>query len=218
MRHPEVSDVLCGLYPYSAPLIEPMRHALIPIIEETILSGGLSLHGALLEYRGSGVLLLGKSGTGKTTCCGRLPSHWLVHGDDLALVVRDTAGRFLAHPLPTWSAVGAGDVRWPCRMNRAVPLRALFLLEQSTEDGMAPLGKAIATVTIEKASMEALTPFHLWGNGQGGLSRRDMFDNAASLAGVTPAYRLRMSLEGRFWEKIEQAMGTGESWKTGMTG
>jgi SynChlorMet cassette protein ScmC len=207
MRHPEVADVFCGLYPYLAPMIEPMRHALIPILEETISSGGLPLHGALLECRGAGVLLLGKGGTGKTTCCGRLPSHWFVHGDDMALAVRDTAGRFLAHPLPTWSAVGAGQVRWPCRVNRAVPLRALIILEQSPEDGVVSLGKSAAAVAVEKACVEALEPFYLRGDRRGRLSRRNLFDNAMALAGDVPAFRLRVSLEGRFWGKIEDAIG-----------
>ena len=207
LRHPEVTDVFCGLYPYRAPIIEPMRHALIPILEETVLSGGLPLHGALVEYRGSGVLLLGKGGTGKTTCCGRLPSAWSVLGDDLALAVRDAAGRFLAHPLPTWSAVGAGHIRWPCRMNRAVPLRALFLLEQSPEDGMVLLGRAAAAVIIEKACMDALAPFHLPGR----LSRSDLFDNAMTLAGALPAFRLQVSLEGCFWEMIEEVVEKGSN-------
>lgn len=207
MRHPEVADVYCGLYPCRAPTIETMRHALIPILEETIASGGFPLHGALLECGGSGVLLLGKGGTGKTTCCGRLPSQWFVHGDDMALAVRDAAGRFLAHPLPTWSAVGAGHIRWPCRMNRAVPLRALFVLEQSPEDGMAPVGKAAAAVAVETACAEALAPFYLRGDRRGRLSRKDQFDNAMALAGDVPTFRLRASLEGRFWERMEDVIG-----------
>jgi len=37
--------------------------------------------------------------------------------------------------------------------------------------------------------------------------RRQVFDNACRLAKRIPAFKLRASRNGRFWEKIEQALG-----------
>ncbi len=37
-----------------------------------------------------------------------------------------------------------------------------------------------------------------------------IFDNAVSIARDIPAYILRVSLQGRFWEKIEEVLEKGE--------
>lgn len=42
-------------------------------------------------------------------------------------------------------------------------------------------------------------------------NRKQVFANAASLAAAVPAYRLNVSLTGRFWEKIEDVLGKGDS-------
>jgi SynChlorMet cassette protein ScmC len=209
MSHPALADVFCGLYSYRAPVIEQMRHALIPILEETITSGGVPIHGALVEREGVGALLLGRSGAGKSTSCGRLPPPWRVHGDDMALGMRNAAGQFMGHPLPTWSAVESGNIRWPCRAGRAVSVRGLFLLEKSSADSVEPLEKAMAALLIEKAAREALKPFLLLYRCDGAVLRRRIFENAVALAATVPAFRLRVSLDGCFWRKIEEALGAG---------
>jgi SynChlorMet cassette protein ScmC len=129
-----------------------------------------------------------------------------VLGDDLALVVRDATGNFVAHPLPTWSAVKSGEIRWSCRVNQAVSLRALFILEQAAQDRVEPLAGAKSTVMIAAAGGEALAPLNYLPIRQVSPVRKCIFDRAANLAAAIPAYRLHISLGGCFWEKIEEVV------------
>jgi hypothetical protein len=36
--------------------------------------------------------------------------------------------------------------------------------------------------------------------------KEKIFENACALAGTMPAFRLRVSLEGRFWEEMERVL------------
>lgn len=207
LRHPGVRDIYCGLYPNGKPAVARMRRPLVPVFEEAIRAGGLPLHGALVESQGVGVILVGRSGTGKTTCCRRLPSGWQVLGDDMAIVVPNAEGDFRAQPLPTWSAFESGGNGWPCRANHSVPLQALFFLQQEPEDGVEPLAGARTALVVERACEEALLLFDLFSPEQGSFLGRHIFENAVSLAASVPAFRLRVSLNGRFWEEIEEALG-----------
>ena len=210
-QHPETTDIFCALMTGNRTLIlRQFRHALLPVFDEVIKTGGLVIHGALLEQKGSGVLLLGKSGVGKTTCCRRLPSGWRVLGDDLALVARDREGRFLVHPLPTWSVVESGRPEWPCRFNEPVTLEALFVLGQSSADSIEKLRGAEAAVAINQASDEALMPLDIAHSRRGLPGRKTLFLNAVALSAVIPTFRLHVSLQGRFWEKIEEVIEKGE--------
>ncbi len=65
--------------------------------------GGLLVHGALVERNGTGVILAGPGGVGKTTASKRLPSTWRSLSDDTALIVKSPDGTYWAHPWPTWS-------------------------------------------------------------------------------------------------------------------
>lgn len=205
MRHPDVRDIYCGLFPDDKPAAAQMRRPLVPVFEEAIRSGGLPFHGALVERRGAGVILVGRSGAGKSTCCRRFPSGWQVLGDDLAVIVRD-AGAYRAHPLPTWSAFESGGNGWPCRANRSVPLRAFFFLQHEPEDEAEPLAGAKTALVIEKACKEALIPFDFFSLGEVSFPGGNIFANAVSLAAAVPAFRLRVSLDGRFWEKMDDVL------------
>lgn len=206
LQHPEVLDIYCGLYSDDKPAAAQMRRPLVPVFEETIRAGGLPLHGALVERRGVGLILVGRSGAGKSTCCRRFPSGWRVLGDDLAIVVRDAEGGYRAHPLPTWSAFETGGNGWPCRANDSVPLTAFFFLHHEAEDGAEPLAGVRTALVIEKACKEALLPFAFFSPGRVSFLGGKLFANAVSLAAAVPAFRLRVSLEGRFWEKIDDVL------------
>jgi SynChlorMet cassette protein ScmC len=208
IRHPGIRDVFCALHRDSSPIIEQMRRVLVPVIEETISMAGLPIHGALIERKGQGVFLLGRSGAGKTTCCRRLPACWHVLGDDLALAVRNADDGFSGHPLPTWSAVQAGAVRWPCRANRSVALKAIFQLGQSAEDSIERLSLAEAAAAIKEACAQALAPLRVIspGDGMGTSLQIRILKNAVALSAAVPAFRLQVSLGGRFWERIEDAL------------
>ncbi len=154
--HPGIKDVICilkddGNHDRS---IEQMRRAMRPIYDGVLRTGGLPMHAALAETRGNGVLFSGVSGAGKSTCSRRLPQHWSVLGDDMALVVRSRDGQLAAHPVPTWSALKLRHSQRPCRIGDHVPLKAIFSIEQSKIDELLPLGRGAGTIVLAEAAMQ----------------------------------------------------------------
>jgi SynChlorMet cassette protein ScmC len=210
--HPGIKDVICILKDDSHDRrIEQMRRAMRPIYDGVLRSGGLPMHAALAETRGRGVFLAGVSGAGKSTCSRRLPPQWRVLGDDMALVVHSGDGQFSAHPVPTWSDLKLRNCERPCRIGDHVPLRAIFSIEQSKTDELLPLGGGAGAIVVAEAAMQVyrslesrfFLPIH-------SPLKRMIFDNAVSIARDIPAYVLRVSLQGRFWEKIEGVLEEGE--------
>ncbi len=208
--HPAVPDVIFRLHQTTDPrqVKQQMRHVLFPVYEAAICRGGLPLHAALVEHNGRGFLLVGRSGVGKSTACRRLPPDWNVLGDDLALAVRTSNGGFRVHPLPTWSAVRIGSNEQEWNIKQSVCLAAIFFLVQAAEDIVTPAGKAMATVILNDAAM---TIFHALQAGPGLHEKSplfgNVFSNAAAMVQSVPSYVLRLSLTGRFWEKIEGVPG-----------
>lgn len=80
-----------------------MASLLNPIFRQIIDYGGTCYHGGLIEYQGQGILLSGPSGTGKSTCCRRIPSPWQALSDDECLISWHDQ-HYQVQPLPTWSA------------------------------------------------------------------------------------------------------------------
>jgi SynChlorMet cassette protein ScmC len=83
----------------------------------------------------------------------------------------------------------------------------IFFLEQSEADAVEPLGVGRAAVLITESAAQICEKF--WRN----LTEEDkkkhrtkLFDNACEMAKSIPAYRLKVSLEGRFWEKMEEVI------------
>ncbi len=213
-RHRAVPQIVCGLHETADVLHvrEQMRCALFPVYDLTVRRGGLPLHGALVERDGRGVLLVGKSGVGKSTACRRLPPQWNALGDDLALAVRRPGGGFAVHPLPTWSAVGPDAEKRAWDIKRGVHLSAVFFLTQAPEDEILPAGKAVATVVLADAAMKIFDSVRVREQTiEKTLIGGNVFANAAAMAKSVPTYILRLSLTGRFWEKIEDVLEKGDS-------
>ncbi|MBP8695261.1 MAG: SynChlorMet cassette protein ScmC [Syntrophobacterales bacterium] len=206
-------EILCLLPPARDEVtdLESMRHVLLPLYLEALRMGGFPAHAALVERNGRGVLLAGRGGIGKSTCCRRLPPPWRALADDLALVIRDDSGYYRAHALPTWSDLRAGsESTWDVR--RSVPLEAIFFLDQSEADEATPAGRGEAAVACRRAAMEvfwSVGPFVLREDPMNIATRA--FENAVDFSLALPAYRLRVSLTGRFWEKIEEVLEKGDS-------
>lgn len=207
--HPEVEETIGGLGDYHdrESTLYQMRFALYPLYEETVLSGGLPVHAALLEHEGRGILLAGRSGVGKSTACSRVPVPWKPLGDDLVLVVRDAEGRYHAHALPTWSALRSGQQDRTWDVGRPVPVAGIFFLVQSGTDETVYPGGGAASVMLDSASMMVFRSVNSVTDPiDGSPLRRNVYSNAASMVSSVPCYVLRLSLTGPFWETIEEAL------------
>ncbi len=208
-EHPAVREVICELDPgVDGPArIDQMRRAMLPVFSDALLAGGLPVHGALVEIDGAGVILAGRSGEGKSTACRRLPAPWRVMGDDLCLVVPCASGGFRAHPLPTWSALSEGGGLGFCRSGSSVDLRAVFFLEQFSEDECLDLKRSTAAISMAASAIEVFRSidFGFPRSEEEGV-KRGLYSSAASLALKIPCHLLRVSLKGCFWEAIEEVI------------
>ncbi|MFO7650117.1 MAG: SynChlorMet cassette protein ScmC [bacterium] len=182
------------------------------IARESLARGGMLFHGALAEYRGSGFIMGGPAEVGKSTASRRLPAPWRSLSDDMTLVVPDGRGRFWAHPWPTWSRFLYGGPGGAWAVERAVPLRALFFLDQSPLDRLEPLhGTRVTALAMESA--EELVREVLFVLKDMSVIHRlcsEALRTARGLAAAIPAWSLKFSLEGRFWEEIERVLPVGD--------
>jgi SynChlorMet cassette protein ScmC len=130
----------------------------------------------------------------------------------MAVAVPCGDGAFRAHPLPTWSAVKARTLERPCVLPHSVPVRAVFFLARGDADEVAPVSGARAALSIYDAAMQVFSSVDHSAYTPGGSTyRRIVFENAAAMAAAVPAFVLHVSLHGRFWEKIEEALEKGDS-------
>lgn len=169
--------------------------------------GGTPVHATLAALDEKGFLIAGAGGTGKSTCCSRLPSYWDRLCDDQALILHIGHGDFCVHPLPTWS-----DHLWkksnrPWHIEKSVPLKAVFFLEQALKDEVVPL-KNLSEIVLKYFDAAK----QVWQPAWSRVKRKEknvqsamLFDNVTRLARNVPAFRLCASLNGRFWVEIEKA-------------
>jgi len=207
--HVESPDTLCEIAQDMTPdvLYPALNMSLAPLYRHAVRQGGFPVHGALVEREGRGYLLSGPSQQGKSTCCSRLPRTWNVLCDEQALVLRTCDGEFHAHPLPTWNNfLGKGDQRrW--KTERAAPLGGIFFLDKAPEDAAEPLERARAAVLLYDAAMYKYR-FAMAGAGREEIraERGALFGSTCDAAQRIPAFTLRVSLDGRFWEEMEKVM------------
>lgn len=208
-HHNSIHDVICELRGGEGDDIKyiKMWTSLQPIYQESISRGGLPFHAGFAELEGKGVLFAAPGDTGKSTCCRRLPDYWKPLSDDEALVTLDKRNGYRAHPFPTWS-----DYLWKRGKNTwdvqySVPLAGVFFLEQAETDEVIPLGAGEAAVLMSEAATQVCRKF--WrGSDEETVRkfRKQVFNNACEIAGRAPAYRLRATLHGKFWEEIEKIL------------
>jgi SynChlorMet cassette protein ScmC len=211
-EHPAIREVICEIASGAdgPGQVHQMRRAMLPVYIDTLLSGGMPVHGALVEIDGSGIILAGRSGTGKSTACRRLSPPWRVLADDLCLLVRGVSGDYRAHPLPTWSALRENGGLGICRSGSSVPLRAVFFLEQSSEDECLDLKRSTAAISMAASALEVFRSIDFgFPQKEEKEVKKALYANAASLALAVPGFMLRISLTGLFWEKIEEKLEKG---------
>lgn len=182
---------------------------MMKIIYRGVLNrNGLFLHGALAERKGSGVILAGPSGVGKTTASIRLPSPWRSLSDDLTLVVRDDQGRYWGHPWPGWSFFwdrNKSGRKWDS--SYAVPLKGLFFLAQAPEDKAESIGTGRATGMLLETAKQASGRLDARSSDEDLLSMNlQLFNNACIMAKSIKSFTLNVSLNGQFWNEMDLAL------------
>jgi SynChlorMet cassette protein ScmC len=207
--HNSVPDVACEVLFNNGAKMDfiNMWFALHPIYQRSISKGGLPFHAALAEFKGKGVLLVGPSNFGKSTCSERLPDSWNSLCDDETLAVLDSEGQYRAHPFPTWSdyILKRSEKKW--KVEYSVPVEAIFFLKKDKFDKIAPIGKGRAAVLLNQSAMEVCYKF--WRSISEDEKRdavRKTFDNACNMAEQIPSYYLHFSRQGKFWEAIEEVL------------
>lgn len=201
--------VTCVLSPsehWGGPHVNLVRLSLV-IARETQTCGGFLIHGALAERDGVGVILAAPGGTGKTTASNRFPAPWHSLCDDATLITRDRLGNYWAHPWPTWSRYLNGGQGGSWNVQKALPLKGIFILAHAATDRSERIGPGQAVSLLVECVRQASMFMPL------GLSREEVrtlylerFNNLCALAKIIPTHILHISLTGTFWQNIEQAL------------
>ena len=212
-RHSRIDQVICEIQNSEVDQMGyvNMRHSLQPVYQESIYRGGLPIHAGLAVLDGRGVLLAGHGNSGKSTCCARLPDCWDPLCDDEVLVVLDKQREYQAHPFPTWSDYILRHAEKTWDTQNSMPLSGIFFLEQSETDVFTPLGTGESAVLIGESADQVCKRF--WREASTEyqrVARKELFNNACEMAKAIPTFRLSVSLHGRFWEQMENALG----WRT----
>jgi len=207
--HNDIPDVVCEVKENKGSKIQFLNlwYSLQPIYQRSIGKAGLPLHAGLVELDGQGVILAASGDTGKSTCCSRLPAYWNPLCDDEVLVILDKQKKYRAHPFPTWSDYLWKHSRKTWDVQYSVPLSGIFFLEQSWIDEVVPLGGGRAAVLLSESASQICQKFwRIADRKEQRQFRKKLFNNACEMAKQIPTYRLRVSLRGKFWEKIEKVL------------
>ncbi|MGD8686841.1 MAG: SynChlorMet cassette protein ScmC [Syntrophobacterales bacterium] len=207
--HPEVEDVLCEIWPVKGTEqdILRMRSSLQPVYQKAQDGGGLPLHAALVKRNGMGVMLAGPKNTGKSTCCRRIPPPWHALSDEETLIVLSDDNGYMAHPFPTWSDYLTKPSNRTWKVQSRIPLSSIFFLEQSDTDKVTPIGLGEAAVFVYQTAMQVCHRYFTHLDHEHVRTRKEiLFENACELAKTVPAFKLQVSLRGRFWEKMESVL------------
>lgn len=207
VEHPDVRLALVPFESFEDEIVV-MQMLLYPVYRESMQSGWLPFHAALIERAGQGVLFAGRSGAGKSICCRRLPDHRNVLCDDEVLIVLDETGSYRAHPFPAWSdyLLRKSNKTWNVR--KSLPIAGVFFIRQDDADEGCALGAGEAVALLSHSSEQLCRRFLRRSQDEfTRMFRKSMHENACSMAGKIAVFRLGVSLEGRFWKKIERMLG-----------
>jgi SynChlorMet cassette protein ScmC len=199
--------IICPVGPVHTPekmTFQLMRVSYI-VANASEKNGGLLVHGALVEWKGIGVILAGPGGVGKTTASNRMPSPWRALSDDNTLIVKAPDGTYWAHPWPTWSRYRQGDMRGSWDVQAAVKLKVILMLVPKRKDRiiLLPFRQAIS----ELVDVSGQTFFIMANSLDKDAIRRInlmRFHNALALSKQVQVCRLEISRNGKFWKEIEK--------------
>ncbi len=196
--------------------IYTMWKSVLPIYKQAITVGGIPVHSALIEHEGKGFLLAAPGGTGKTTCCNRLPANWNARCDDETLLVWNGGGNsYNGHPFPTWSNFYMDRPPWDWEVERCLPVNGIFFLQQSKIDSVEFLGQGKSAALIYQASAQICR--RMWNEldfNQSEELKKHIFLLAGNVARQIPAFILNVSLDGMFWELIADVSASADRVKS----
>jgi len=177
------------------------------IQNEIMPRGGLPAHSLLLEYKNKGILLVGGSGTGKTTASKRVRLPWKALSDDQAFIVKKK-GAFRAHPFVTISECLDIGLPVPRDLNYSIPLTSIFFLNRSDRDRVTGINRAKAVYEFYNAAVLLVKFYYKNFSTSPELKylRTIIFSNACDIIQSIPSYKLEASLTGRFWETIQEVV------------
>jgi SynChlorMet cassette protein ScmC len=185
-----------------------MQHLFAPVFRSLIAEGGFPFHAAVVVREEGAVAFAGSGGAGKSTCARRIPPPWKALCDDLTIIVREPAGSYRAQPFPTWSDYLWERRRSTCDSSTAVPLRAIFFIEQAEREQATPMGQGEASMVINALAAQMYQPHWQAMDIEARRALRlCLFKNAGDAAKVIPAYLLKVALNGTFWRRAEEALG-----------
>jgi hypothetical protein len=148
---------------------------------------GLLLHGAGVGLDDRGYAFVGPSGAGKTTVARLAAGYGELLCDENIIVRLEPTGPLLCST-PFWGMSTPPELIK--RVNRRLPLRALFVLEHAADFALIPLRTASAIVellTTEKVATERVASASVW------------LSAAERLVAQTPIYRLAFRPTSELW-------------------
>ncbi|QTA79262.1 SynChlorMet cassette protein [Desulfonema limicola] len=205
-RYENNNTVICVLNPFKDQdmLIVNIIWLCLIIVKHTHLYQGLLIHGALAEYKGSGIIMAGPGGIGKTTAAGKLCSSWKSLSDDCTLILCTKQGQYHAHPWPTWSRFMFGGKGGSWNVEYSVKLKTIFFLSR------IPAEKPLALSPLKAAAMLLQSSEQAWNQMLKKMGKQEIikirvqiFNNICRLVKNVPCYIL--SVSGNFQEQMEQA-------------
>lgn len=165
------------------------------------------IHAASVAYNGKGILLAAPGGTGKSTCCKRLPNYWKNICDDTSIIVNDK-NVFFTFPMPTWSDLVWNRIKKNYDlMSSSIPISSIFFLCQSDILMSSYINKTLSLVETNQSILEAWRPF-LFKIGK--KYKESIINNgilfAENMTSKIPCYYLELALDSNFWQEIEKKL------------
>lgn len=185
-----------------------MWQALSPIQRKTITQGGFPFHAGMVSKDGKAYLISASGGTGKSTCCQRIPAPWHAHADDEAVIILDkVSGRYYAHPFPTWSDYLWRQSNQSWRIEESLPLAGIFFIKQAPHDQIISIGQGKAAMLINEGAAQGCMKFlRNMDAAQTKAMKLHVFDNACALSKKIPCHVLELTIDGRFWDEMEHVL------------
>lgn len=174
-----------------------------PFLLQCLANGGLPVHASCAARNGRSIMVAAAGDTGKTTTVRRLKSPWQELCDDCALLLPHGQG-FELHPLPTWSEFIYGtNPHSSWNFEKGAALDAIFFLRQADQDRAEALTVPVATMRLYSSALEAMGS---WQKQFAPDLKTKIFETAATIARLTPAFILHATLQGDVQKSIENVL------------